>query len=193
MDCKFFDIKKEPELIIEDNFNITTVEQQPQLQQPIKCNICDKGFRQEDFEIHLTTHNFTVEGEQKPKAVKKEPKLQLVKQAIICRICKKGFRKADLLIHLTTHKVSTEDSTPCLSEIVRRRSELKKTRKERQLVKIRLRKINELRIKYKKKFDVNLLKTNLLCVVCKDTLFETKVDDKLHCLSCVSQSNPETK
>lgn len=139
MDYETVEIKQEPELnIIENTFIVQEVEiprtQPKQQEQPLRCKICKKGFREEDLPVHLTIHA----------------------KENYCSNCYKIFKNVNDLV------------------------------KHRLTCKERLNRIAELQSIYKDtKLNVNLIKTNLLCVTCKDTLFETDCDGKLHCLSCV--------
>lgn len=75
-------------------------------EQPVKCEVCGKGFKCEDIAIHMTLHeNFIVrtDGTSFPKR-KKEFKPKLVEEeSVKCQFCGKGFRKEDLKIHESTH------------------------------------------------------------------------------------------
>lgn len=75
-------------------------------EQPVKCEICGKGFKYEDINVHMTLHaKFTVvtdptliperKMEIKPKIEKEE--------SVKCQFCGKGFKKEDLKIHESTH------------------------------------------------------------------------------------------
>lgn len=202
MDCKIVEIKQESELIIIDDniFNIKEIEEQPktQLEQPIICVICKKGFRQEDFRIHVTTHtddlttyaflldqfNNLPACEDSTNCLKLLKSSTQLEQPIICKRCKKGFKKEDLPIHLTNCKGQRKIvSTNCCNFFKCETSELVK---HQLTCKKRLRRIAKIQKEYlQKDWNLILRKTSLLCVICKDTLYETNCDDHiLHCLSC---------
>lgn len=112
-----------------------------------------------------------------------EPPIQLKRRLqqipVICKICKKGFREEDFPVHYKLHGVENY-CTNCYREF----NSFDELVLHQVKCQARLRKIEELQNFYREK-KVCLTKTSLLCVVCKDTLFETDCDDKLHCFSCV--------
>lgn len=211
MDCKLIEIKQETELIIIDNnFNAEEVEQQlqPQLEQPIICKICKKGFREADLQIHLTTHddlNNAVLLDRFKNITNKEDSTNFLtlrksprhlEEPIKCKICNKGFREEDLQIHLKNCKgLPKKISRNCCKFF---KSQTDEQVKHQLTCKNRLRRIAKIQKEYLTKKDWNLIlqKTNLLCAICKDTLYEADCDHKLHCLSCIpprKRNIPKTK
>lgn len=123
MESVKIEIKTEPEYIISDTIS-SDIEKRNQNQpevtyfkqeQAVKCEVCGKGFKSEDLEIHMTLHGSggSINQIRKRKLQVKE-KLQIVvpEESFKCQYCGKGFKEEDLTIHESTH-VRTVKSIKC--------------------------------------------------------------------------------
>lgn len=112
MDNIKIEIKSEPEFIVNDKSEIEKIKQkQPEVtfhnknfkqEQPVKCEVCGKGFKCEDLEIHMTLHGVANTNGNLIRKRKLEVKI-IPEESFKCKYCGKGFRKEDLIIHESTH------------------------------------------------------------------------------------------
>lgn len=117
------EIKTEPELIINDTLltgKIHTAIEKIKQEQPVKCEICGKGFKCEDLEIHMTLHvnggtlNYGNVIRKRKLQIVSKPKIIIPEpiESVKCQYCGKGFKREDLLIHEGTH-IKTVKSIKC--------------------------------------------------------------------------------
>lgn len=129
MESVKIEIKSEPEFIINDNLS-SEIEKRKQNQpkvsyhredfkqeQPVKCEICGKGFKSEDLEIHMTLHGsggaITNNANLiRKRKVQEKQKVIAPAESFKCKYCGKGFKEEDLLIHESTH-IRTVKSIKC--------------------------------------------------------------------------------
>lgn len=72
-------------------------------EQPVKCEICGKGFKCEDLEIHMTLHAGTANTNGNLIRKRKIEVKVIPEESVKCQYCGKGFKKEDLIIHESTH------------------------------------------------------------------------------------------
>lgn len=133
MESLKIEIKTEPEFLINDNLT-SEIEKRKQYQpeityhqkdfkqeKAVKCEICGKGFKCEDLEIHMTLHGSSGGGaltngnlirKRKLQVKEKEKPKVIAPESFKCKYCGKGFKEEDLLIHESTH-ISTVKSIKC--------------------------------------------------------------------------------